>query len=93
MASISAAVFMLTQIVKWASWFPTAFAPLAVMLLSAGGVGLWVFANPNEVGVYRLHAFDYAAAWVMITGTAASVYGFASKTVEAFTGTGTGAGK
>lgn len=75
-AAVAAAVVALTQLFKWAAWFPNALAPAVVLVLSAVGVGLWVWSSPGEIGYYREHAFAYFSAWAIIATSSAGVYGF-----------------
>ena len=76
-AAIAAAVVALTQLLKWASWFPNDLAPLVVLISSFGGVALWVWSNTGEIGFYREHAFAYFAAGTIVATSAAGVFGFA----------------
>jgi len=70
--TISGAVVGLAQLVKWAG-VPNKLAPLAVLVMSALGVGLWGWS----VGTMdRAQAFDYFAGWVAVSMTAAGVFGF-----------------
>ena len=68
----------LTQLLKWASWFPNNLSPLVVLISSAMGVALWVFSTPGEVLFYREHSFAYFSAWIIVATSAAGVFGFAS---------------
>ncbi len=70
--SVSAAVVALTQFAKW-SGVNDKLGPLAVMLLSVLGVGLWGWS----VGDFeRAKAFDYFTGWIAVATSAAGVYGF-----------------
>jgi hypothetical protein len=70
--TVSTIVIALAQLVRWAG-LPDRWAPLTVAVLAAVGVGLWaVAAGPGTPGA----AFDYFAAWVTVTTSAAGVFGF-----------------
>ena len=70
--TVSAIVIALAQLVRWAG-LPDRWAPLAVAVLAAVGVGLWaVAAGPAPPGA----VFDYFAAWVSVATSAAGVFGF-----------------
>lgn len=80
--SVSAAVLGLVQLCKWRSWIPDRYGPLAVMAFSAAGVALWGYST----GTFeRAQAFDYFAAWIAVTTSAAGVYGFSRASGEALT--------
>jgi hypothetical protein len=70
--AVSSAVVALTQMCKWAG-LPDKWGPLAVMLLSALGVGLWAYTQGNFA---RDTTFDYFAGWVSVSLGAAGVFGF-----------------
>jgi hypothetical protein len=70
--TVSAVVVALTQLVRWAG-LDERWAPAAVAVLAALGVGLWAAAaGPPAPSA----AFDYFAAWVTVTTSAAGVFGF-----------------
>ena len=70
--TVSAVVVALAQLVRWAG-LPERWAPITVAVLAALGVGLWAAAaGPPAPGA----AFDYFAAWVTVTTSAAGVFGF-----------------
>ena len=70
--TVSAVVVALAQLVRWAG-LPERWAPIVVAVLAAVGVGLWaIAAGPPTASA----AFDYFAAWVTVTTSAAGVFGF-----------------
>lgn len=70
--TVSAAVVALVQLVKWAGLRDT-WGPIAVLALSLFGVVFWGYS----AGTYeRAHAFDYFAAWIAVSTSAAGVFGF-----------------
>jgi hypothetical protein len=90
--TVSAAVLTCTQFAKW-SGVPDKYGPLAVLLLSALGVCLWVYSG----GVFlRTELFAYFAGWIAVATSAAGVYGFsrasAAALVKALPPPGSGAG-
>jgi hypothetical protein len=70
--AVSAAVVALTQIFKW-GFVPDRYGPLAVLLLSAIGVGLWAWSKGS---FERAVAFEYFAGFVAVALNAAGIYGF-----------------
>jgi hypothetical protein len=72
MASVSAAVVALTQLVKWAG-LPDKYGPLSVLLLALLGVGFWGW---SEGDFTRAESFGYFAAWIVVATSAAGVFGF-----------------
>lgn len=78
-ASVTIAVVGLTQIVKWAG-IPDKGGPIAVMLISLAGVGLWGWSQGTFV---RTQTFDYFAAWILVSTSAAGVFGFTRAAVGA----------
>lgn len=77
--AVSAAVVALTQLVKWAG-LPDRAGALAVLLLSALGVGVWGFA---EGQFERTATFEYFAGWIAVAMSAAGVFGFTRATSTA----------
>ena len=70
--TVSAAVVALTQLAKWAR-LPDKFGPLAVLVLAALGVGVWVYSQ----GEFNREAlFDLFAGWIAVATSAAGVFGF-----------------
>jgi DNA-directed RNA polymerase specialized sigma24 family protein len=69
--TVSAIVVALAQLVRWAG-LPDRWAPVAVAVLALVGVGFWAAAGPDP----STTAFDYFAAWVTVTTSAAGVFGF-----------------
>lgn len=90
--TVSAAVVAMTQLAKW-SGVPDTQGPLAVLLLSAGGVLLWVYAGGPFL---RADLFTYFAGWISVATSAAGIYGFsrasAAALVKALPPPGSGAG-
>lgn len=79
--TVSAAVVALTQLIKWAG-LPDKTGPLAVLALSLFGVVFWGYS----VGTYeRAHAFEYFAAWIAVSTSAAGVFGFTRAATVAVT--------
>lgn len=70
--SVSAAVVALVSLIKWAG-VTERFGPVAVLLLSALGCGVWGFSTGD---VSKTTFFSYFAAWVAVATSAAGVYGF-----------------
>jgi len=56
-------------------WFgvPHRWAPVLVPVVSALGVGVWIFAHGL---LSRADTFSYVAAWVAVSTSAATVWGF-----------------
>jgi hypothetical protein len=69
---VSTAVVMLTQIIKW-SGAPDKYGPFLVMALSALGVALYTYSEGHAGGT---RPFDYFESWVLVTTSAAGVFGF-----------------
>ncbi len=70
--TISAAVVALTQLVKWLG-ISDKLGALAVLALSAVGVGLWVF---SQNAYSQAAIFDIFAGWIAVATSAAGVFGF-----------------
>jgi len=70
--AISLSVVSLTQLVKWAG-LKDNYGPIAVMILSLFGTLFWGWSQ-NDIS--RTNAFGYFAGWIVITTSAAGVYGF-----------------
>lgn len=70
--TVSAAVVALTQLVKWAG-LPDKVGPLAVLLLAAIGVAVWVYSQGE---FDRQAVFDLFAGWIAVATSAAGVFGF-----------------
>jgi len=82
-ASVSISVVALTQFAKWGG-VPDKYGPMLVMVLSCLGLAFWGYSK----GTFeRTVAFDYFAAWVLITTSAAGVFGFTRAAAEAITKT------
>lgn len=69
-AVVTPVVVGLTQLVKRAG-LPDGWAPAAVFLLAALGVGVWAFSHPP---LLRVNSFDLFAGWVLVATSAAGVY-------------------
>lgn len=70
--SVSAAVVALVSLIKWAG-LSERFGPLAVLVLSAIGCGVWGFST-GDVGKTAL--FEYFSGWITVACAAAGIYGF-----------------
>lgn len=79
-ATVSAAVLALVQLLKWAKLVPDRWAPLAIFVVAAFGVALYVWSKGAFV---RTLAFDYFAGWIAVATMAAGVYGFAKSATGA----------
>jgi hypothetical protein len=77
--TVSAAVVGLVQLVKWMG-IPDKWGPLAVMLWSLVGVVLWGW---SEGTFERTLAFQYFAAWIAVSTSAAGVFGFTRASSQA----------
>lgn len=71
--AVSTTVVALTHLIKWIG-LPKRFAPFVVIILSALGVLLWGYTQPDFVG--REEIFSYVAGWISVTTSAATVFGF-----------------
>lgn len=80
-ATISISVVSLTQLIKWAG-IKDRYGPIVVMLLSLLGVIFWGWTQGDMT---RLNAFGYLAGWIVVTTSAAGVYGFTRASSEAVT--------
>jgi O-antigen/teichoic acid export membrane protein len=90
--TVSAAVFALTQLIKWTG-LPDRWGPASVLVLAALGVGIWVYSQGDFM---REDAFELFAAWVAVATSAAGVFGFsraAAGVVTSLTHPPTGAGQ
>lgn len=81
--AVSAAVVALVQLFKW-GFIPDRFGPLAVLVLSAIGVGFWAWSQGDFT---RATAFGYFAGWITIATSAAGIFGFTRAGAEAVTKT------
>lgn len=79
--SVSAAVVALTQLAKWGG-LPDRTGPLAVLIFSALGVGVWGY---SEGEFSRPELFTYLTGWIAVATSAAGVFGFTRATVDAVT--------
>lgn len=80
-AAVSTAVVLLTQYVKWAG-LPDTRGPLVVLALSLLGVALWGYS----VGTFeRTKLFGYFAGWLVVSASAAGVFGFTRSSPAAVT--------
>lgn len=79
--SVSAATVALTQLAKW-SGLPDKWGPVAVLVLAALGVALWVYTQ----GVFeQRQAFQIFAGWIAVATSAAGVFGFTRASAAAIT--------
>jgi hypothetical protein len=79
--AVSAAIVMLTQLLKWAI-LPDKWGPVAVLLLALIGVSFWGWSTGD---VTRASAFGYFAGWIAVSTSAAGVFGFTRATAGAVT--------
>jgi hypothetical protein len=77
--TVSAAVVTAVQFAKW-SGINDKHGPLAVLVFSALGVGLWAFSVGT---IARTEVFSYFAGWIAIATSAAGVYGFSRASASA----------
>jgi hypothetical protein len=83
LGQITIAVCALTQLIK-SMGFPPQRAPLAVLGLSALGVGMWAWSH----AVFsRATAFDLFSGWIMVAMASAGVWGFVRSGPAALTAT------
>lgn len=78
--TVSAAVVALTQLVKWIG-LPDRWGAVVVLGLSAVGVGVWTYDNPEA----RTTLFPLFAGWVAVATAAAGIFGFTRASVDAVT--------
>lgn len=71
-AAISISVVSLTQLVKWAG-LADKWGPIAVMVLALLGTVFWGWSQGDFA---RMSAFSYFAGWIIVTTSAAGVFGF-----------------
>jgi hypothetical protein len=77
--AVSAAVVALVQLVKWAG-IPDKWGAAAVLVLSLLGIIFWGWSK----GTFeRTLAFDYFAAWIAVSTSAAGVFGFTRASSQA----------
>ena len=81
LVTVSVPVVLLTQILKWGG-VPLRWAPVAILLLSAVGVGVWVYSQGQ---ITRADLWSYFAGWVSVSVSAAGVFGFAKDAAEEVT--------
>jgi hypothetical protein len=81
MAGVTTAIVALTQLTKWFG-MPTKYAPVLVMSLSFIGCMFWGWTHAN---ISRETAWDYFVGWIMVSTSAAGVWGFTRSTAEALT--------
>lgn len=81
-AAVSAAVVSLVQVLKWGG-IPDRFGPLAVLMISALGVGIWAYSTLPVFD--RSLVFDYFAGWIVVATSAAGVFGFTRAATSAVT--------
>lgn len=83
-ALIGIPVVALTQLAKWQG-LPDRWGPVAVILFSVLGVGLWVASQP--AGFARTDLFNYFVAIMTVATAAAGVFGFTRAGAAAVTAT------
>jgi hypothetical protein len=76
--AVSALVVALTQLLKWAL-IPDRYGPIAVLVLSAMGISVWVF---SESTFQRTEVFEYVVGWVNVALAAAGIFGFTRAAAE-----------
>lgn len=70
--AIGATVTALTQVIKWTG-LDDRWGPVVVLLLSALGVGVYVWS----LGAFQqAQAFNYLTAWANVALVAAGIFGF-----------------
>jgi hypothetical protein len=69
---VSGPVVAVMCLLRW-SGVPHRWAPVLVLVVSALGVGVWLFAHEL---LSRAETFSYVAAWVAVSTSAATVWGF-----------------
>ena len=79
--SISAAVVALVSLLKWAGVRDN-YGPIAVLSISFMGVIFWGWSTAS---LTRASAFDYFSGWVVVSTSAAGVYGFSRASGTALT--------
>lgn len=79
--SVSAAVVALTQLIKWAG-MPDRWGPVAVLVLAAVGVAIWVYTFGN---FERNATFSIFAGWIAVATSAAGIFGFTRASAAAVT--------
>lgn len=79
--TVSAAVVACTQLLKWAV-LPDKYGPIAVLGIALAGVLFWVW---TQGAFTRVQAFEYFAAWMSVSTSAAGIYGFTRASGEALT--------
>ncbi|HXI18484.1 MAG TPA: hypothetical protein VNM48_19135 [Chloroflexota bacterium] len=79
--TVSAATVALTQLLKWAN-LPDRAGPLAVLVLAALGVGVWVY---SQGVIDRQMTFELFAGWIAVATSAAGVFGFTRAAASAVT--------
>ncbi len=77
MLTVSAVVALLTELVKWAYEIPGRKAPVVVVALSAVGVVLWGWSQPETVT--RVQTWSYFSGWVLVMMASAGVFDFVRK--------------
>lgn len=71
--AVSAAVVGLTQLIKWMG-VPQSFRPALVLVISAFGVALWAYTQPEMIT--RTELWSYFSGWIAVSTSAAGVFGF-----------------
>lgn len=71
-ATVTIAVVMLTQLLKWAL-IPDKWGPVSVLALALLGVAFWGWSTGD---VTRASSFGYFTGWILVASSAAGVFGF-----------------
>ena len=69
---VSGVVVALMYLLRWAG-IRRRWAPFLVPVLSALGVAVWAYSHGQ---ITRADAFSYAAAWIAVAVSSATVWGF-----------------
>jgi len=83
--TVSAAVVALVQLIKWAG-LRDSLGPLAVVGLSALGVGVFIFGGDHWPPA-RMDTWPTFAGWIAVATSAAGVFGFTRAAASAVTRT------
>jgi len=81
--AIGALVVAMVTFVKWAGWVSDRRAPVAVLILSGLGVGLWLLSQ--EQLPIRQQAFEIVVALFNVVFTAGGIWGLTRASSSAFT--------
>lgn len=85
--TVSAAVVALTQLVKWAG-LPDRRGPWVVLAFGLVGVVLYQFSVAPDGRIFaRADVWPIFSAWIVVSTSAAGVFGFVRATPDAVTAT------